>query len=159
MKKIILLLMVVSFTFSCSKEEIKDNFDHKDITTSTDLVDAWIPKHAVIHGAELDGKALNDVEKAALELTVKEAVTLHIKKDKKVIINIKNEAVNGSWTNDKLPYDISFTDGNTVFAADAILKIENKRLYLVFGPNDHIFEGEDKSILFTELKLELIRKD
>jgi len=159
MKKLLVLLIAGSVSLaSCSKDEIQDDLNHKEVKAEHLENSSWTVKHIKIHEANLDGKKLTDVEKSELEGFIKMTKEkLNLQKDNKLVFKYGDTDFKGKWTpilNKKDHWDVEF-DGKPTppFAVNGNLEIRKGRLYFSIEGLSYPIGGKNYVIEKIEFEL------
>ena len=159
MKKLLVLFIASTFAFaSCTKDEIKDDLDHKDVKAEHLEGSIWTVKHVKIHEANLDGKDLTDAQKTTLEGLIKYSdEKLELKKDHKMSFKYKTDSFDGTWNpkTEKDQWGVNFNATPTPpFGLEGNLEIKNGRLYFSLGGLD--FKADGKDYVIGKIEFELV---
>ena len=160
MKKLLVLFIASSLAFvSCSKDEILDDLDHKEVKAEDLAGHTWNIKHIKIHEANLEGTKLTDKEKTSLEGLIKMSdEKLVLQKEDKMYFKFNDNKFYGTWkqNSETNKWDIIFDNNSDLtFANVATLQIRNGRLYFNLGGMDYTING--KHYVIEKIEFELIK--
>ena len=159
MKKLLVLFIASTFAFaSCSKDEIEDDLNHKEVKAEHLEGSSWTVKHVKIHKANLDGKTLTDAEKTALEGLIKFVdEKLVLQKDNKMHFEYGDTEYPGTWNpkTEKDQWLVEFESTPTPpFGLEGALEIKSGRLYFSIGGLDYEING--KHYVIEKIEFELV---
>jgi glutamine cyclotransferase len=160
MKKLVVLFIASSLALaSCSKDEIMDDLNHKEVKADDLTNHSWKVKHIKIHEANLDGKKLNEAEKTTLEGLIKMSdEKIVLQKENKMYFKFNDNKFDGTWkpNADDNKWDIVFDHNSKIsFGTDATLQIRNGRLYFKLEGMDYTIKN--KHYVIEKIEFELIR--
>lgn len=160
MKKLLVLLIVGSVSLaSCSKDEIVDDLNHKEVKAEHLEGHTWKVKHIKIHEANLDGENLNAAQRTTLEGLIKMGEEkIKLQKDDKLVFKYGDTDYNGKWTpkTENNQWLVEFNANPTPpFGLEGKLEIRNGRLYLSLGGLDYTIK--EKHYVIGKIEFELIK--
>jgi len=160
MKKLLVLFIASSLAFvSCSKDEINDDLNHKEVKANDLPGSSWTVKHIKVHKANLDGTNLTDKEKTVLEGLIKmSGEKLVLQEADKMYFKLNDHELKGTWkvNSEKDKWDIVFeNDKNLTFANKAILEIKKGRLYFTLEGMDYTING--KHYVIEKVEFEMVK--
>ena len=159
MKKLLVLFIATSFVFaSCSKDEIIDDLDHKEVKSEHLENSEWTIKHAKVHNVTFGDDDVNDATKTLLEAALKASIDkVALQKDDNMYFEYNGDKFMGKWmeTSNKSKWDITLNASDDLPVSEvAELEIRNGRLYIVF--NNFSYNHDSKEYKIGTLDLELV---
>ena len=159
MKKLLVLFIASTFAFaSCSKDEIEDDLNHKEVKAEHLENSTWTVKHAKVHNAQLDDKDLSDAQKTLLEGALKVSIKkIALQTGDKMYFEYNSDKFTGKWMkgSSDTKWDVTLDASDDLPLSElAELEIRSGRLYLIF--NNFDFNSDSKEYKIGTLDLELV---
>jgi len=159
MRKIFVLLIAATVSLaSCSKDEVLDDLNHKEVKAEHLENSTWTVKHAKVHNVKYGDKDATNAQKTFVEGLLKVSIKkIALQKDHNMYIEYDNNKIAGKWqaTSNKSKWIIFLDANNNNFPKFkmAELEIRNTRLYLTFNNFNYNHENKEYGIGVLDLEL------
>ena len=158
MKKLLVLFIASTFAFtSCTKDEIIDDINHKEVKAEHLENSTWTIKHAKVHNVMFEDKDISDARKIILEAALKVSIEkIAFQTEDNMYFEYDSKKFKGEWmeTSNKSKWSITLDASDDLPISEiAELEIRNGRLYLTFNNFDYNHDSKEYKVGVLDLEL------